>query len=318
MEMRVSQTQTEALVDALRWHVEEGCSFAIEETPVNAFALPEPQKKQAVAVPASTAKPKATVTPLAAPESRQVASLAQAVALAASATSLAELEQAVKAFDGFHIKATATNCVFADGVADSKIMIIGEAPGADEDRQGKPFVGVSGQLLDKMLAAIGLDRAQNCYITNVLNWRPPGNRTPSDDEIALARPFLERHIALVQPKAILLAGGVAAQAVLNSTSSISKLRGSVQRLGMVHGDVWQLDRHTGESRYLVQPSVDSGFRRNDDRENNQTAVGVVSSTYDAQNTPVIATFHPSYLLRTPLARRKAWQDLLAFRQVLGA
>lgn len=263
-----------AVIDALHWHVLEGCAYALEENPVNAFAvLPPantPQKATAIKQEPQGQQP---VT-------RLNTQLAEAVAAAQAAPDLKALEAAVRAFEGFPIKNTATNCVFADGVAESKILIIGEAPGADEDRQGKPFVGVSGQLLDKMLAAIGLDRTSNCYITNVLHWRPPGNRTPSDDEIALAQPFLERHIALVQPKAILLAGGVAARAVLNSTTSISKLRGQVQSITPAYPELWG---------------------------------GV-----DAHAIPIIPTFHPSYLLRTPLARRKAWQDLLAFRQVLGA
>ena len=119
----------------------------------------------------------------------------------------------------------ATNTVFADGVADSRIMLIGEAPGRDEDRIGKPFVGRAGQLLDKMLASIGLDRTKNAYITNVMNWRPPDNRDPSPEEAAACLPFLRRHIELAQPGLIILLGAVAARHVVGVSDGIMKLRG---------------------------------------------------------------------------------------------
>ena len=128
-------------------------------------------------------------------------------------------------FKGLTISRSARNMVFADGVPESKIMVIGEAPGEDEDRLGRPFVGVSGQLLDKMLGAIGLTRDSNVYITNILNWRPPGNRAPSDAEIALSLPFIQRHIEIVQPKIIVLAGGVAVKALLETNIGITRLRG---------------------------------------------------------------------------------------------
>jgi DNA polymerase len=120
--------------------------------------------------------------------------------------------------------------VFADGMAGAPVMIIGEAPGADEDRQGKPFVGVSGQLLDRMLASIGLDRKAEApeaafYITNILPWRPPGNRNPTDAEVALFLPFVLRHIALARPRQVLLLGGVSAKALLRAKDGITRLRG---------------------------------------------------------------------------------------------
>lgn len=116
------------------------------------------------------------------------------------------------------------NLVFADGNPLSSIMLIGEAPGEDEDRQGKPFVGVSGQLLDRMLGMIGLDRT-NTYISNVIFWRPPGNRSPTDAEIAACLPFVERHVALIKPKILVLLGGVAAKTMLRSKDGITRIRG---------------------------------------------------------------------------------------------
>jgi len=151
--------------------------------------------------------------------------IGDAQAAAASATTLAELKAALEAFDGCPLKRTATNTVFADGVAEGGIMLIGEAPGRDEDRIGKPFVGRAGQLLDKMLAAIGLDRASNAYITNVINWRPPDNRDPTPEEAAACLPFLRRHIELANPQLIILLGAVAARHVVGVSDGIMKLRG---------------------------------------------------------------------------------------------
>lgn len=140
------------------------------------------------------------------------------------ASTLEELKAKLFAFNGCALKKMATHTVFADGNPKSPLMFVGEAPGADEDLQGVPFVGASGQLLNKMLAAIHI-RRPDVYITNVVNWRPPGNRPPTPDEIALCLPFLERHIALVQPKFLVLLGGTAMKAVLRRTSSLSQARG---------------------------------------------------------------------------------------------
>jgi uracil-DNA glycosylase family 4 len=152
------------------------------------------------------------------------AAMAKARALADSCTTLAELEAAVRAFDGLAIKKTASKTVFADGNPEAKIVIIGEAPGAQEDIQGIPFCGPSGQLLDRMLASIGLDRS-SVYISNTVYWRPPGNRQPSPEETAACLPFVEKLIALVNPKLLLLAGGTATTALLQKDASISRLRG---------------------------------------------------------------------------------------------
>lgn len=141
-----------------------------------------------------------------------------------TATSIEELRAELERFEGCALKHTAMNLVFADGNPKAEIMLVGEAPGEDEDRQGRPFVGVSGQLLDRMLAGIGLDRS-SVYISNILFWRPPGNRSPTDAEIAACLPFAERHIALVKPKVLILLGGVAAKSLLRTRDGITKIRG---------------------------------------------------------------------------------------------
>ena len=143
---------------------------------------------------------------------------------AASAQSLEELKAALARYDGVSLRKTATNLVFADGNPEASIMLVGEAPGADEDRQGKPFVGVSGRLLDRMMAAIGYDRT-TFYITNVCFWRPPGNRKPTEAELAAQQPFVTRHIALVRPKVLVLVGGSSAQMLLGTNQGITRLRG---------------------------------------------------------------------------------------------
>jgi DNA polymerase len=150
---------------------------------------------------------------------------ARAASAAAAAGTLDALRQAIADFDGSPLRETATNLVFADGVPESGLMFLGEAPGGDEDRLGRPFVGVSGQLLDRMLASIGLDRSRTFYISNILPWRPPGNRTPTDAEIVLFLPFVLRHIALVRPRHLVLLGGVAAKGLLRSKEGITRLRG---------------------------------------------------------------------------------------------
>jgi DNA polymerase len=151
-------------------------------------------------------------------------SVMAARAAAAQAGSLEELEALLNAFNGCALKATASRLVFSDGVAGSRVMLVGEAPGRDEDRVGKPFVGRSGQLLDKMLAAIGLDRT-SVYIANVVPWRPPGNRTPTPQETQICLPFLQRQIELAKPEVLVFLGGSAAQSVLRTSEGILRLRG---------------------------------------------------------------------------------------------
>ncbi len=148
-----------------------------------------------------------------------------AQALAAAAGTVAELRKAVEGFNGCALKATARNTVFADGVEGAPVLIIGEAPGKDEDEQGKPFVGRSGQLLDRMLGFVGLNRSTNILISNTIYWRPPGNRDPTPGEILACLPFVERLIALSQPKLLILTGKAAAHTVLKREDGVMKLRG---------------------------------------------------------------------------------------------
>ncbi len=138
---------------------------------------------------------------------------------------LSALRDALQNFDGLAIKRTATHMVFGEGAQKPRVVVVGEAPGADEDRQGRPFVGVSGQLLDKMLGAINLSRETNAYITNVINWRPPGNRSPTPQEIAISLPFLQKHIEILQPEFLLVVGGVSAKALFNIEQGITRIRG---------------------------------------------------------------------------------------------
>lgn len=151
--------------------------------------------------------------------------MGDAKSLAAAANTLEELKAALESFKGLSLKRTATQIVFADGNPKARVMLVGEAPGADEDRLGRPFVGVSGQLLDRILGSIGLSRESNIYISNVINWRPPGNRSPTDAEVALSMPFILRHIELVNPAVVIFAGGVAAKALMDTTTGILRLRG---------------------------------------------------------------------------------------------
>ncbi len=204
----------------LAWLVEAGADEAAGENPVNRLT--------AKPVTAAVSPNPVPLAPRAAPTNVASSSgdpIGNAMAVAAAATSLVELKTAMEAFDGSALKRTAANTVFADGTAAARVMFIGEAPGRDEDRIGKPFVGRAGQLLDKMLASIGLDRGRNCYITNVINWRPPDNRDPSPEEAAVCLPFLRRHIELANPGLIVLLGAVAARHVMGNTEGIMKTRG---------------------------------------------------------------------------------------------
>jgi DNA polymerase len=214
---------TNDILATLNWLVESGADEAVAEEPVNrlvAKAFVPPLQAPAPRAPAPARAPAAKP---ALPADNDAISSAQAAA--ASATTLAELQAALEAYDGCALKRTATNTVFADGVASGRVLLIGEAPGRDEDRVGKPFVGRAGQLLDKMLASIALDRKTNAYITNVINWRPPDNRDPSPEEAAQCLPFLRRHIELADPGVIILLGAVAARHVVGVSEGIMKLRG---------------------------------------------------------------------------------------------
>ena len=213
----------------LQWYADIGVDEAIAETPWNRYATPAAAaaapaaKPTAEPVAASGPNPKPAPRPSAAPTAPGIVGAALEKELAAIGD-LQSLRARLDAFEGCALKATATNTVFGTGPADAELMIVGEAPGAEEDRQGEPFVGASGQLLDLMLAAIGRKRA-DAYITNALYWRPPGNRTPTPAEIQACLPFLRRQIAIVQPRVLLLVGGAAAKTMLERTEGIMRLRG---------------------------------------------------------------------------------------------
>lgn len=259
---------------ALQFYLDHGVDEAMLDEPLDRTALREtvkpmvaPEREQP-----TPAKPQPDLL-LGKSEARD-----EAIKLASQCKTLDDLRAAIAEFDGIAIKKTATNMVFCDGNPEADVMLVGEAPGADEDRQGKPFVGVSGQLLDKILKCIDLDRSQedpskSIYISNILNWRPPGNRTPSPAEIEVSLPFIERHIQLVQPKILILCGSVSAKALLGSTDSISRLRKR-----------WH--------EYTPQ------------------ALDIA-----AQPTPIasIATYHPAYLLRTPAQKKAVWTDMLSIQ-----
>ncbi|MFC7474477.1 uracil-DNA glycosylase family protein [Dankookia sp. GCM10030260] len=221
----------EALLAALRLQLDWGADDALEDAPIDRTVA----RVAAAAAPAEVTPP-AAARPGGRPGGQEAPAVlipsraptpgaTRAAALAAQADSLPALRAAMAEFDASPLRETATNLVFADGVTESGLMLVGEAPGGDEDRLGRPFVGVSGQLLDRMLGSIGLDRAKDFYITNILPFRPPGNRTPTDAEVALFLPFMLRHIVLAKPRHLVLLGGVAAKALLRSKEGITRLRG---------------------------------------------------------------------------------------------
>ncbi len=206
------QIENSDALSLLRWQVAAGVDETIGETPVDRFAAATPPQIPMPAVRAAS--------PAAQPDEPAFA----ARELAATAKTLAELEDMVHRFDGCTLKTTAKHTCFADGSPDSGVMFIGEAPGRDEDLSGTPFVGRAGQLLDKMLAAIGRDRS-SAYITNIVYWRPPGNRNPTPAEAAACQPFTERQIVLARPEILVLLGGAAAKQMLDTTTGIMRLRG---------------------------------------------------------------------------------------------
>ena len=206
-----------------------GVDEAIGDTPLDRYALSAADTAKSAATPdtkqPAQGKEHRTVTQQPARRAPGSGDAALEGSRAADAAqTLEELRTTLAAFEGCTLKRTATNLVFADGNPDASVMIIGEAPGADEDRLGLPFVGVSGKLLDRMLSFIGLDRT-SAYITNVLPWRPPGNRKPTQAEVAVCLPFIKRHVELANPKILVLAGGAAASTLLDTSEGISRIRG---------------------------------------------------------------------------------------------
>ncbi|MEQ3711269.1 MAG: uracil-DNA glycosylase [Tateyamaria sp.] len=202
-------------LSALTWQIELGVDTCIADEPINRYEVPAKVEKPAA--------PVAAVAVVAAPVG-EVDVVAAARAAAAGAQDLEGLRAALEAFPHCELKLGARNLVFSDGAPGARVMIVGEAPGRDEDREGRPFVGRAGQLLDKMLAAIDLNRDSSVYITNVLPWRPPQNRDPKPEEIAMMQPFLQRHIALAAPDVLVVVGNHACQALLGKRG-ITRLRG---------------------------------------------------------------------------------------------
>jgi uracil-DNA glycosylase family 4 len=263
---------------ALAWLISVGADEAIGDEPLDRFRAVAEQAARPAAVAPTPQAPVPQPSVLQPPPSRPppqaplgtAEDTATARELAAAANTLEELKEAIARFDGLSLKATATNLVFADGNPEADLMLIGEAPGGEEDRRGVPFVGAAGQLLDRMLAAIGHDRT-NSYITNIVNWRPPGNRKPSPAEMLLCQPFIERHIALMKPKLILLLGDTAAKTLTGRSEGITRLRGK-----------W--------CEWIDASS--------------------------SATIPMLPTFHPAFLLRSPSQKREAWADLLAAKAKL--
>ena len=249
----------ETALALLQWQAELGADEPCLDAAIDRYDLPE---RSAGAAPAANPAAAGPATARPRDEAEDLTALAEAAAAAAS--DLAALAHAQEAFEGIELRKGARNFCFADGNPAARVMIVGEAPGEEEDRIGRPFVGRAGQLLDRMFDAIGLSRGavdveKALYITNVLPWRPPGNRRPEPAEIAMMLPFLRRHVELAQPDLLVLMGNTPCIALLNQ-QGILKLRGS-----------WT------------------------------TAFGL----------PALPMTHPAYLLRTPLAKREAWADLLS-------
>ena len=218
----------EGLAGLLRWYADMGVDIAVDDVPHDRFAesragvCPRAETRSLSAARPETieAGRRGMLHPAAVPAE----AIAAARDAAAAAQNLGDLREELSRFDGCGLKATATRLVFGDGNRSAEIMFIGEAPGADEDREGVPFVGRAGQLLDKMLAAIGLDRGK-VYIANVVPWRPPGNRTPAPLETAACLPFTRRQIELVNPKILVCLGTASAQTLLGGKEGIMRLRG---------------------------------------------------------------------------------------------
>ncbi len=265
--------------DVLEWFLDNGINEILSSEPVDK-TLPVSPLPSTVSVPmasVSTSNPPPLQPPSTAeqPLMGTAQAIIEAQQCAREAKTLEELKQAIANFEGLSIKKTALNMVFCDGNPKADVMIVGEAPGADEDRQGKPFVGASGQLLDIIFKRIGLTRSaedphQATYISNILNWRPPGNRTPTPDEMKIALPFIERHIQLISPKILVLVGNTPMKTLLNTKEGIKKMRGQWHPYQTITPDLGPL------------------------------------------NHEIIAlpTFHPAFLLRNPYEKKTVWQDMI--------
>jgi DNA polymerase len=276
----MASDRTRAARDLLAFYVESGATELIGETPVDRLADPVPIVELAIA-PAAVADPvppqpiarrapapAASKAPASAPLSPDAAVMAAREA-ARTAQTLDELRALLEQFDGCALKTMAKRMVFADGNPQARLMLVGEAPGREEDIEGLPFVGPSGKLLDRMLAAIGLDRTQ-AYIANIIPWRPPGNRDPTPQESTICLPFIKRQIELVDPDVLVCLGRPSAAALLGLNEGIKRARGR-----------W-MTFNTGRREIRA-----------------------------------VATFHPAFLLRSPLEKRHAWRDFLAIKKALA-
>ncbi|HCH72693.1 MAG TPA: uracil-DNA glycosylase [Ochrobactrum sp.] len=244
----------------LRFYAEAGVDMPLSETPIDRFAEPQrPAPTQpAMQTPSAPERPRQQPRPAPAPaptmrpvqaaaDLPDTAQIALAREAAAQASTLDELREKLAAFDGCNLKFTAKNLCFADGDPSSDIMFIGEAPGRDEDMEGLPFVGKSGQLLNRMIESIGLKR-ESVYIANTIPWRPPGNRTPTPLETELCRPFIERQIELAAPKVLVALGGPAGKALTGATEGILRLRGN-----------WKIHRTPSGIEIPVMPTLHPAY-----------------------------------------------------------
>ena len=246
------------LADLLAFYAEAGADEPLEEHGIDRFQQEQrpaqtlaqhvephqaqPQQPSRTPPPPPLARPPTSMT--AVPDEGQ-ALLARELARAAN--SLEELRAAMQAFEGCNLKFTAKQLVFADGNPEADLMLVGEAPGRDEDIEGLPFVGRSGQLPDRILIAIGRDR-KSAYIANVIPWRPPGNRTPTPHETEICRPFIERQIELANPKVLVTLGGPSAKTLLHATDGILRLRGT-----------WKLHRTSAGVEIPAMPTLHPAY-----------------------------------------------------------
>jgi uracil-DNA glycosylase family 4 len=253
------------LLELLKFYAEAGVDDALDETPRDRFADYAAQRARATAdrqaPPAAarsgpsaqarpTERPARPAMPAAPPPAAAVPDESQVLLareLAERATTLAELREGMARFEGCNLKHTAKSLVFSDGNPAGPLMLVGEAPGRDEDLEGLPFVGRSGQLLDRMLAAIGIDRT-GAYIANVIPWRPPGNRTPTPQETEICRPFIQRQIELADPKVLVALGGPSAKVLIGTPEGIMKLRGN-----------WRVHRTPSGKEIPVMPTLHPAY-----------------------------------------------------------
>ncbi|MCF6214554.1 MAG: uracil-DNA glycosylase [Emcibacter sp.] len=217
------------ILSLLQWYMDSGVDETIDDLPQDWFELSRSLTQKTTPKSPSPTGQSGIIPKKIAPLASKMVSIEHivqdAARLAASCNSLSELNDVIKSFNGCSLKNIATNTVFSDGNPDSDIMVIGEAPGVDEDRYGKAIIGKNGQMLDRMFKAIGLSRENDFYLTNILPWRPPGNRKALAEEITICLPFIRRHIELFNPKTLILLGGISANSLINSDLGITRLRG---------------------------------------------------------------------------------------------